>query len=147
MALSLVYIQACVSLGIYELSAHADLERQNDKISIEELEYVLLKSEILEIYPEDKRGESCLLLGYDLDGYPVHVVAGKTPKNHLRIITVYIPSPPKWINERTIDLFRNPQEQGLRVRKNRSLLDVNEIFEDECNAAIGGFGRGLRRDK
>jgi hypothetical protein len=51
---------------------------------------------------------------------------------------------PIFENYQTIlDLFRNPQEQGLRSPKNRSLLGVNEIFEDERNAAIGGFGRGL----
>jgi NitT/TauT family transport system substrate-binding protein len=42
-----------------------------------------------------------------------------------------------------IDLFQNSQEQGLRVRKIRSLLNVNENFEDERNAAIGSLGKGL----
>jgi len=41
------------------------------------------------------------LLGYSRQGYPLHVVCGQTPSGTLRLITVYIPSPPKWVDERT----------------------------------------------
>lgn len=48
----------------YEYLSHADDERQADKISVAEVEKALLQGEILEFYPDDPRGPSCLVLGY-----------------------------------------------------------------------------------
>jgi hypothetical protein len=95
------WIKEEVRRGKYEFSGHGDEERQADKISINEIETALLRGEILENYPKDPRGPSCLVLGYGNEGYPMHVVCGKTPSERLRIITVYIPSLPKWLDPRT----------------------------------------------
>ncbi len=51
---------------------------------------------------EDIRGESCLMVGFTNAGKPLHVVCGELEGN-LVIITVYIPTPPK---------FGNPYERG-----------------------------------
>ncbi len=51
---------------------------------------------IVEKYPDDPRGESCLVLGYTPEGKAVHVVCEKNRNGHLILITVYIPSMPKW---------------------------------------------------
>ncbi|MBI4811286.1 MAG: DUF4258 domain-containing protein, partial [Ignavibacteriales bacterium] len=67
-------IKEKVRIGRYRLSEHADHERENDGITIQELKRVILKAEFLEDYPEDKRGQSCLLLGYDSKERPIHVV-------------------------------------------------------------------------
>lgn len=95
------WIKRCVKSGEYEFSSHADIERQVDKISIEEVEIVLTSGEILENYPNDPRGPSCLVLGYGDEGYSIHIVCGRTPSGKLRIITVYIPSLPKWVDPKT----------------------------------------------
>jgi len=84
----------------YEFSSHADDERQADKISVSEVERALLQCEILEVYPNDSRGPSCLVLGYGEKGYPIHIVCGRTLSDKMRIITIYIPSLPKWVNPR-----------------------------------------------
>ncbi len=76
-------------------------ERQNDRIQIAEIEQALLSGEVLEDYPDDPRGPSCLVLGHGIQGFPIHMVCGQTPSRRLRLITVYIPSLPKWIDERT----------------------------------------------
>jgi len=52
---------------------------------------------VFEQYPDTGRGESCLVAGFTDSGKPVHIVCGKM-MNHLAIITVYIPSPPKYKN-------------------------------------------------
>lgn len=101
MNLNTAWIQKQVKSENYEISSHADEEMQNDKISILEIESALLKCEILEEYPQDPRGSSCLVLGYGQEGYPIHIVCGKTKSGKLRIITVYIPALPKWLNEKT----------------------------------------------
>ena len=49
---------------------------------------------------DDPRGPSCLILGYS-QNQPIHIVCGHAPMKWIRIVTVYIPKLPKWINERT----------------------------------------------
>ena len=95
------WIKARVSNAEHEFSSHADDERQAEKISISEVELALLQGEIIENYPADPRGHSCLVLGYGSEGYPIHIVCGRTPSDRIRIITVYIPALPKWLDAKT----------------------------------------------
>lgn len=95
------WIKQRVRSGNHEFSGHADDERQAERISVAEVEGAILDGEILEDYPNDPRGPSCLVLGHGSLGYPIHVVCGQTPSRRLRFITVYIPSLPKWVDERT----------------------------------------------
>jgi hypothetical protein len=99
--LDITWIRQQIALGNYEFSGHAEDERQIDKILISEVEEALLNGEVLEDYPNDPRGPSCLVLGKAREALSIHVVCGQTPSRRLRLITVYIPSLPKWIDERT----------------------------------------------
>jgi len=99
-------IQAFVRAGRYEVSFHAQQERLEDDLDLDQIEAAIVdRGEILEQYPDDPRGESCLLLGF-VGNAPVHVVLGwaamhLTTDKLLRIITVYRPTVPKWIDPRT----------------------------------------------
>ncbi|VVB85239.1 Uncharacterised protein [uncultured archaeon] len=84
----------------YEISFHAEKERYAEDITISDLETAISNGRILEDYLDDPRGQSCLILGYSQDR-PIHIVCGYTSINWIRVITVYIPKPPKWIDERT----------------------------------------------
>ena len=84
----------------YEISFHAEKERYAEDITISDLETAICNGEILEDYPDDPRGLSCLVLGYS-QSQPIHIVCGHTPIKWIRVITVYVPRPPKWIDERT----------------------------------------------
>jgi len=84
----------------YEISLHAEKERYAEDRTIADLENAVHLGEILEDYPEDKRGPSCLILGYSRNR-PIHIVCGYTSIQWMRVITVSIPKPPKWIEERT----------------------------------------------
>lgn len=99
--MDLDWIKLKIKYNQYELSAHAEDERQADKIPLGDIEKALLRGEILENYPNDPRGPSCLILGFGIEGYPIHIICGKTKLEWLRIITVYIPSPPKWKGPKT----------------------------------------------
>ncbi len=56
---------------------------------------IIFGGEIIENYPEDKRGHSFLIFGISRKNRPVHVVCA--PKEeYLAIITTYIPSLEKW---------------------------------------------------
>ena len=84
----------------YEVSFHAEKERYSENITISDLETAISNGEILEDHPNDPRGSSCLILGYS-HNRPIHIVCGYTSIKWIRIITVYLPKPPKWIDERT----------------------------------------------
>lgn len=93
------WIRKKVKNAEYDLSAHAHLERQEEQITIAEIEKVLLKGSIIEEYPNDPRGESCLV-GAKIGTKSLHVVSGKRT-NRLLVVTIYRPKPPTWINYKT----------------------------------------------
>jgi len=97
--ITIEFIRKEIQNQSYEISIHGDDERIADGLSIEEIEFVLSGCEIIEQYPDDERGKSCLAMGYLQNGKPVHTVCGKNRSGHLVIITVYLPSMPKWKNE------------------------------------------------
>ena len=84
--------------GVFQLTEHAEEERLDENISIEDIQTALLSAEILEDYSDrkDARGKSCLVLGKDKMGKPLHLVVSCISADILRIVTVYIPRPPKW---------------------------------------------------
>lgn len=86
----------------YYFSKHGDAERQSDNLTIEEVEEALIEGRILEHYPDTGRGESCLVVGFTKAGKPIHIICGVRGEK-LSIVTVYIPTPPK---------FKNPFERG-----------------------------------
>ena len=50
---------------------------------------------VIEDYPDDPRGHSCLMLGEGLDGRAIHVVCAPRD-DYLAIITAYLPSASEW---------------------------------------------------
>jgi hypothetical protein len=93
-------IQEIVHQGDYEISYHAEKERYAEDISLTDIEAAILNGQVLEDYPGDPRGASCLILGY-AEGRPIHVVCGYTSRRAIRVVTVYLPKPPKWLDEKT----------------------------------------------
>jgi hypothetical protein len=77
------------------LTLHAHQEMVQESIAIEEVLEALAGCELLEEYPDDRRGPSCLVLGYTALERPLHMVC-TTQQPVLILITVYEPVPPKW---------------------------------------------------
>jgi Domain of unknown function (DUF4258) len=85
-------IRSLVRAEKYEFSKHAEREREADQITMRELEQALFRCDIIEDYPNDPRGPSCLALGF-AGVRPVHAVCAiKNDPEELLIITVYDPS-------------------------------------------------------
>jgi len=80
----------------YEISLHADDERIAEGLTVFKVEFALSNCEIIEQYPDDPRGESCLALGFTPARRPIHVVCGMNPSGHLILVTIYMPTMPKW---------------------------------------------------
>ena len=95
----LAAIKGNIIVGRWWLSDHAIKKCDQRGIDIEELVISIVQGELLEDYPEDQRGHSCLILSYIKDR-PVHSVCG-LHENGTVFITAYCPEPPKWIDERT----------------------------------------------
>lgn len=76
---------------------HAILQmsRPERMITSQEIRSVIEHGSIIEDYPEDVRGHSCLVLGSGTFGRPIHVVC--SPKGeYLAMITAYIPNKEDW---------------------------------------------------
>ena len=80
---------------IYLPHAVRQMSRPDRMISAPDVREAVERGELVEDYPEDARGHSCLILGHGVDGTPLHVVC--SPKtDYLAIITAYIPSSQEW---------------------------------------------------
>lgn len=94
------HIKRLVFKKIYRLTLHAEVERDSDQITAREIEEALLslEAEIIEDYPNDPRGHSCLILGFTKENFPIHIVCGMVESEILVLITVYRPDPDEWID-------------------------------------------------
>ena len=64
-------------------------------IRVAEVRAILEAGDVVEDYPKDARGHSCLMLGEGQDGRPIHVVCA--PKDeYLAVITAYVPDAAEW---------------------------------------------------
>jgi hypothetical protein len=94
-------IRVKLSMRQYEFSKHAVDQGIIREISVAELEDVIAnRSEVIEDYPDDKYGPSCLIFGYTKAGRPLHVQCSYPSRSLVKIITVYEPDPDLWINFR-----------------------------------------------
>ena len=85
----------------YEFSRHAVDQSILRDISVPELEEAISsRSEVIEDYPDDKYGPSCLILGYTKAGRPLHVQCGYPSRPLVKIVTLYEPDPQLWSNLR-----------------------------------------------
>jgi hypothetical protein len=80
---------------LYLPHALDEMNAPDEMIMPEEVQQVVFSGEIVEDYPADPRGHSCLMLGYGKDKRPVHVVCAPEP-TFLAVITVYVPTPNRW---------------------------------------------------
>jgi Domain of unknown function (DUF4258) len=88
-------IQEKIAQGRYIISfTHTEKLRQR-RIKAEDIEQAIKTGTIIEDYPEDRRGPSCLILGF-AGKRPLHVVCGRLDDDEILIITAYEPDPAEW---------------------------------------------------
>jgi len=78
------------------ITQHAQQEMTEDNFTLDDILQAIANAQILEDYPERRRGSCCLLNGVADNGRFVHIVC-TTAQPVLIIITVYEPKPPKWV--------------------------------------------------
>jgi len=95
-------LQAKVREKKYRLTSHAEKERESDHMTLQEIEEAILseQSELIEDYPSDPRGHSCLVLGFTRAGLPIHMVCGNLYEQEFLVVTIYRPDPAQWVEWR-----------------------------------------------
>lgn len=81
----------------YEFSKHAVDQSIIRQISVGEIEEAIVnRSEVIEDYPDDKYGPSCLILGFTNARRPLHMQCSYPSRPLIKIITLYEPDPDLW---------------------------------------------------
>jgi hypothetical protein len=91
----LARIKSQVATGAVRVTQRAHQGMVEEEIKLDEVLEAIREGEILELYPDHRRGACCLLTGNTRAGRPLHVVC-TTAQPLLILITVYEPKPPKW---------------------------------------------------
>ena len=78
------------------ITQHAHQEMVEEEITLNELLEAIVSGQVLENYPEHRRGACCLVNGTTNQGRPLHIVC-TTALPVLIIITAYEPKTPMWM--------------------------------------------------
>ncbi len=87
--------EAAAKRVLFLAHAVSQMNSPSRMIATWDVRAVIVKGQIIEDYPDDSRGHSCLMLGFGDSSRPVHIVCA--PKDdYLAVITAYLPSPEQW---------------------------------------------------
>jgi len=75
----------------YELTGHAEVEREDDALTVADLRAVILTGRVERVLTDDPRGPRYVIQGKTQDDRKVEVVCRFLDSGKLRIITVYVP--------------------------------------------------------
>jgi hypothetical protein len=82
-------IRKKIAQSQFEFTQHATDQSILRRISVRELREALANGEVIEDYPEDKYGPSCLILGMTQAGRPLHIQCSYPSRPLVKIIRVY----------------------------------------------------------
>jgi len=92
---NLIDIRGKVEKGNCYISFTPTEKLRSRKITLAEIEEAISQGQIIEDYPDDARGPSCLILGFTRDSKALHVVCANLGKEII-IITAYEPAIDEW---------------------------------------------------
>ncbi len=91
-------IRAKVAANQFEFSKHATDQSILRGISVQEVREAFSNAEVIEDYPDDKYGPSCLILGWTRTQKPLHIQCSHPSRPLVKIVTLYQPDPDLWEN-------------------------------------------------
>lgn len=112
MSETLEAVKKLVAAGQVRISEHGYDEIAADGIYVREILAGVDKAAVVEDYPAFPKGRAVLVLQFDKDARPVHVVWG-IPKGFTSpvvVVTAYRPDPGRW--DRTFTRRRGQDEQA-----------------------------------
>lgn len=94
------FIREKIASGDFEFSQHAVDQSIRRRISVQELREAIAVGEVIEDYPDDRYGPSCLIFGTTEAGRPIHVQCSYPSRPLVKIVTLYEPEPAQWVDSR-----------------------------------------------
>lgn len=88
-------IRERIERGAYIVSFTHTEKLRRRRIRAHNIEEAIANGAIIEDYPDDPRGPSCLILGH-CGKRPIHVVCGRLEADEILIITAYQPDLDEW---------------------------------------------------
>ena len=82
----------------FEFAQHAVDQSILRQISLTEMREAIDAGEVIEDYPNDKYGPSCLIFGRSLADRPLHVQCSYPSRPLIKVVTLYEPDPKLWID-------------------------------------------------
>lgn len=93
-------IRRKIAADQFEFSRHAVDQSIIRHISVPEVREAIRNGVIIEDYPDDKYGPSCLIFGMTSQGRPIHVQCSYPSRPLVKIITLYQPDARRWVDFR-----------------------------------------------
>lgn len=84
----------------FEFSQHAVDVSLFRHISVSEIREAISNGDVIEDYPQDKYGPSCLIFGRTNLERPIHIQCSYPSRDLVKVITIYEPDPDFWIDFR-----------------------------------------------
>jgi hypothetical protein len=91
-------IREKISASQFEFSKHAADQSILRHVTLQEIREAVANGEIIEDYPNDKYGPSCLILGYTQAGRASHLQCSYPSRPLVKIITLYEPDASLWVD-------------------------------------------------
>lgn len=93
---SIKAIQEKIKQNDFEFSKHAVDQSIIRGILIAEIKEAISQGQIIENYPDDKYGASCLIAGFTTANRPLHIQCSYPSRPLIKIITIYQPNSDRW---------------------------------------------------
>ena len=91
-------IRKKIAQSRFEFARHAVDQSIIRHISVREIREAIANGDIIEDYPEDKYGPSCLVFGFTRADRPLHIQCSYPSRPLVKIITLYEPDPNMWVD-------------------------------------------------
>jgi len=94
-------IRTKIAGGQFEFSKHAVDQTLLRDIRVQDVRDAIANGQVIEDYPDDKYGPSCLVLGFTKALRPLHIQCSYPSRPKVKIVTLYEPDPDLWIDSKT----------------------------------------------
>ncbi|WP_017314513.1 DUF4258 domain-containing protein [Mastigocladopsis repens] len=101
MTLLIEEIRRKVASEEFEFSKHAVDQSILRQIRVREIKEAIANGQVIDDYPKDKYGPSCLICGLTEAERPVHIQCSYPTRALIKIITIYEPDPKQWNDDFT----------------------------------------------
>jgi hypothetical protein len=93
-------LRSKIATNQFEFTKHAVDQSILRGITVQELREAIEHGQVIEDYPQDKYGPSCLVFGMTKADRPIHIQCSHPSREMIKIITMYQPDPEQWIDYR-----------------------------------------------